>query len=124
MSVDVGALDDFAERTVRVVRAEGREIGVIRWGGRLYAIGNVCVHQNGPVCHGILSARLTATAPGGMELDEAVPVIACPWHGWEYDVRTGAAIWDPHYRLRTYPVSVADGRVLIEVSRAPGSAAE
>jgi nitrite reductase/ring-hydroxylating ferredoxin subunit len=124
MSIDVGALDDFAERTVRVVRAEGREIGVIRWGGRLYALSNTCIHQNGPVCHGILSARLTAATPDGMELDEAVPVIACPWHGWEYDVRTGTAIWDSHYRLRTYPVSVTNGRVLIEVSRALGSGAE
>jgi nitrite reductase/ring-hydroxylating ferredoxin subunit len=118
MSVDVGALHDFAEGAVRVVQAEGREIGVIRWGGRLYALSNVCIHQNGPVCHGILSARLTAAAPGSMELDEAVPVIACPWHGWEYDARTGAAIWDPSYRLRTYPVRVADGRVFIEVARA------
>ena len=83
MSVDVGAAGEFADRTVRVVRAGGREIGVVRWDGRFYALSNVCVHQNGPVCSGILSARLTAGAPGGMQLDEATPVIACPWHGWE-----------------------------------------
>ena len=115
MSVDVGAAGEFADRTVRVVRAGGREIGVVRWDGRFYALSNVCVHQNGPVCSGILSARLTAGAPGGMQLDEATPVIACPWHGWEYHVRTGAAIWDAAYRLRTFSVSVADGRVLVDL---------
>jgi nitrite reductase/ring-hydroxylating ferredoxin subunit len=117
MSVDVGALDDFAEGAVRVIEADGREIGVVRWSGRLYALSNVCVHQSGPVCRGILSARLTAAAPGCMELDATTPVIACPWHGWEYDVRTGAAIWDSTYRLRTYPVSVASGRVLVDLAR-------
>jgi nitrite reductase (NADH) small subunit len=50
-----------------------------------------------------------------MELADATPVIACPWHGWEFDVRTGVSLWDDHYRVRTYPAHVSNGRVLVDL---------
>jgi nitrite reductase/ring-hydroxylating ferredoxin subunit len=50
-----------------------------------------------------------------MTLVDAAPVIACPWHGWEFDVGTGEAIWDPAVRVRTFPVEIVADRVLIEI---------
>jgi nitrite reductase/ring-hydroxylating ferredoxin subunit len=114
---DVGAVADFAERVVTLVRAGDREIGVVRWNGEVYAISNVCTHQRGPLCRGTLSARLTAAAPGTMELDEETPVLACPWHGWEFDLRSGRALWDERYAVRTFSVSVEGGRVLVDMKR-------
>jgi nitrite reductase/ring-hydroxylating ferredoxin subunit len=114
MSIDIGSIDDFAEGCIRVVRADGREVGVLRWSGRLYALSTVCPHQGGPVCAGIVSARLVAARPGAMQLDENTPIVACPWHGWEFDARTGRAIWDASMRLRTWRVELADGRVLVD----------
>jgi nitrite reductase/ring-hydroxylating ferredoxin subunit len=118
VSVDIGALDDFAEGTIRTVGVNGREVGIVRWNGDVHAIHNLCTHQGGPVCAGVLSGRLTATRPGDMELDAATPILACPWHGWEFDVRSGCALHDPLYRLRKFPVSVADGRVLVDIDAA------
>jgi nitrite reductase/ring-hydroxylating ferredoxin subunit len=51
-----------------------------------------------------------------MGMEEMEPVIACPWHGWEFDVKTGHAIWDPSLRIRTFPVTISGGRVLIETA--------
>ena len=115
MSIDVGAIEDFSDGQIRIVRAGAREVGILSWSGMLHALSTICPHQGGPVCAGIVSARLTAARPGGMELDETTPIVACPWHGWEFDVRTGCAIWDASVRLRTWPVRVADGRVLLDM---------
>ena len=114
MSVDVGAVSDFVDQSVQIVDVGQRQIGIIRWRDKFYAIGNVCSHQGAPLCHGVLSAYVTAAEPGNMVLDDSVPVLACPWHGWEFDVRTGQAILDPKRRARTYEVRVAENRVLVE----------
>lgn len=113
--IDVGAVGDFPDRTVTLVKAGAREIGIVHWAGDVYAISNVCTHQRGPLCRGTLGGRLTGAAPGDFQLDEDTPVLACPWHGWEYDVRTGRALWDEHYAVRTYETKVQDGRVLVEL---------
>jgi nitrite reductase (NADH) small subunit len=115
VKVNVGALADFPDPSVTVVEAGGREVGVVRWQGEVYALANLCTHQRGPLCRGALSGRLTSAAPGTMEVSDDTPVIACPWHGWEFDVRTGRALWDERYAVRTYPASVEDDCVVVEV---------
>jgi nitrite reductase/ring-hydroxylating ferredoxin subunit len=117
MSMDIGAADEFSERQVRIVEVAQRQIGIVRWQGDFYAISNVCSHQGGPLCRGVLSARLDAVEPGNLALDPSTPVLACPWHGWEFDLRTGRAILDPALRVRTFTVRVAAGRVLLELDR-------
>lgn len=117
MTVDVGAVSDFADRRVRIVKAGSHELGVLRWDGRFFAMHNRCPHQKGPVCLGIVSGRLSSTAPGSMDLDDQTPVIACPWHGWEFELEQGRALWDATYRVKVVPVRVEDGRVLVEVGK-------
>jgi nitrite reductase (NADH) small subunit len=115
VSIDVGALAEFADDAIRTIAVNGRQIGIARWNGAIYAVNNLCTHQSGPVCRGILSGRLTAASPGGMDLDTSMPILACPWHGWEFDLRSGRALHDAQYRLRTFPVRVENGRVLVEI---------
>lgn len=118
MSIDIGPIGDFAEGTIRIVQAAGRQVGVVRWDGAIYALNNRCSHQGGPVCAGILGPRLHASRPGCMELDATNPVLACPWHGWEFDVRSGRALHDRQQRIRSFPARIADGRVLLELPHA------
>jgi nitrite reductase/ring-hydroxylating ferredoxin subunit len=42
-------------------------------------------------------------------------VLACPWHQWEFDLKTGRALFDPSVRARTYPVVVEDGNIYIDL---------
>jgi nitrite reductase (NADH) small subunit len=116
MIVDVGDLDTFPDRDVTIVTVEGREIGIVRWADDVFAVANLCAHQRGPLCRGTVSPRLEAREAGNLELGAGPPVIACPWHGWEFDVRSGQAVWDDRYRVRTYPVHVERGRVVLDVS--------
>ena len=114
--IDVGGVDEFPDRAVTLVEAGGREVGIVRWNGSIYAVSNICTHQRGPLCRGSLGGRLTAGAPGKLDLDDETPVLACPWHGWEFDVRTGRALWDDRYAVRTYETRVEQGRVLVGIA--------
>ena len=120
--IEVGALDDFAPRTVTVVPVGGVEVGIVRWDDdAVYALRNVCPHALGPVCAGRLGPKIVAAGgdPMALGVDESCPVIACAWHGWEFDVRTGQAIWpDGRMRVKTYPARVEGGRVLVALDRA------
>src|SRR4051812_38011337 len=93
--VPVGRLDEFEEGTCRIRTAGKWEIGVVRWHGSVYAVRNICPHQSAPVCLGSLGPKIVATTGtvGFLSVDDEVPVLACGWHGWEFDVRDGSPIW-------------------------------
>ena len=115
MSVDVGPSSDFAEKELRLIHAGRRQVGVVRWNGNLYAVNNYCTHKGGPICLGILGGRLESDRPGSLWLDVSRPTLACPWHGWAFDLHTGCALPDPKIRIRTFPVSEVQGRVLVDL---------
>jgi len=116
MFVDVGARGEFVDGVPRVVSVNGREVGVIGWGAEVFALRNVCPHQYAPVCQGHAMPLLVADADGEMATDETTLVVVCPWHGWEFDARTGRVICgDAAYRVKTYSTRVQDGRVLVDV---------
>jgi nitrite reductase (NADH) small subunit len=120
--IDVGAVEDFASGQIRIVRAADRELGIARWAGEWYAIRNVCPHRGAPVCVSGINPALSEVNPGDVDdvrVDDERPVIVCPWHRWEFEVRTGQAVTGPE-RLKMYPVHVRDGRVLVDAdSRRP-----
>lgn len=106
----VSRLDEFPPGTRRIVAAGRRSIGVFRVGERFYAINNYCPHQGGPLCLGRTKQRVTSAGPGqyAMAGDEAF--LACPWHGWEYDLATGQSFLGPgEPSVRTYAVTVEGG---------------
>jgi nitrite reductase/ring-hydroxylating ferredoxin subunit len=103
-----------------IVSVGGREFGIFNVEGRLRAIRNVCPDQSGPLCQGDLFDRIEADVAQDRKVREHVKernaVLACPWHGWEYDLRTGECLWNPRYRVRIYDVVVAeDGTVKLTV---------
>lgn len=115
--VDVGPLADLVHGRPRLVRARGRELGIVRWGDAVYAVRNLCAHMGASLCSGTVTAlTVSEDALGEVTTDPARPVVNCPWHGWAYDLGTGRSLLDPdHVRVKTYPVTVIAGRVLVEV---------
>ena len=57
--------------------------------------------------------RASEIAPGEWRWGREGEILACPWHGWEFDLLTGQALADPRDRLRLYPVTVEDGTVFV-----------
>jgi 3-phenylpropionate/trans-cinnamate dioxygenase ferredoxin subunit len=96
----------------RIVRAHGRSYGIFNVEGKFHALLNRCPHQGGELCKGSLQMFVEADAPGRMRFDGSKAFVQCPWHGWEFDIRTGQSYADPaRTRVRSYPVDVrsADG---------------
>ena len=92
----------------RIVTAGKREIGVFHKDGAYYAYSNTCLHQGGPACEGVLINNVVdiinpdRTYEGQTFGDETHFV--CPWHGYEYDIKTGECIGDRKQKLRKFEV--------------------
>ncbi len=94
----------------RIVTLEGRSIGVFNVAGELFALRNACPHQGGPLCQGVLSGFAVPGLPGEYRYVRRGEILRCPWHGWEFDVRTGQSYFDPaRTRVQTYPVELVPG---------------
>jgi nitrite reductase/ring-hydroxylating ferredoxin subunit len=119
----VGAVDDIPPGSRKVILVNGREIGVFNVNGEFFAVLNRCPHQGGPLCSGRQTGFLVAPTPGDYQLSRPGEVIRCPWHGWEFDLRSGQSWCEPSkVRVRSYDVSVESGETL--VAAVPGDPAE
>jgi nitrite reductase/ring-hydroxylating ferredoxin subunit len=97
--VTVARTDDIPPGTIRSVKAGEEEIALAHCDGGFYAVQQHCLHLQGPL--------------GDGELEGCV--LTCPWHGWQYDVRTGQNEFDLAIQLRTYDVQVEDGEVRVRL---------
>ena len=97
----------------KIVEIEGRSIGIFNLGGEFFALRNRCPHQGAALCTGQLGSAVTSTGPGHYEMDRSGEILRCPWHGWEFDVRTGQSWFDPaKVRVKAYETAVEAGSAL------------
>jgi 3-phenylpropionate/trans-cinnamate dioxygenase ferredoxin subunit len=103
----VATVDEIPPGQRKLVDVAGRSIGVFNLNGEFFALRNSCPHQGGPLCTGRLSGFLTASKPGDYTYTRQGEILRCPWHGWEFDVKTGQSWCVPTgTRVRNYKVSV------------------
>ncbi len=94
----------------KVVEISGRSIGVFNIGGEFYALRNRCPHAGGPLCEGVLSGFVRSEMPGEYDYVRKGEILRCPWHQWEFDVKTGQSWFDPvKTRVRRYETSIEPG---------------
>jgi 3-phenylpropionate/trans-cinnamate dioxygenase ferredoxin subunit len=106
-SVQVARADEIPPGARKIVEIGGRSIGVFNIDGEYFALRNRCPHQGAPLCAGIQFGALTASRPGEYDYSGPGAIIRCPWHGWEFEIKTGRSWFDPaHQRVRTYPAGV------------------
>jgi len=116
----VGPESLVPEETGLILRAGGYEIGVFRVPDGYVAYENVCLHQGGPVCTGIVIGKVEQvlrddkTVAFERESPDELHVV-CPWHGWEYDLTNGECATDRRLRLRSFEVELEDGELFVRV---------
>ena len=98
--VRAAVLGEVTPGAPHLADAAGTKIVLVRIGDQVHALGDTCAHQGGPLSGGKLSgARL-----------------ACPWHGWMYDVRTGQCVFPGRgASVPSYPVRVDGDAVFVEL---------
>jgi nitrite reductase (NADH) small subunit len=94
---EVARLSDLKPGDCLSVEAGGLGLALFNVGGRVYALDNTCPHAGGPLGEGVLEDH----------------IVVCPWHGWRYDVRTGARPENPDFTVACYPVRVENDRISV-----------
>jgi nitrite reductase/ring-hydroxylating ferredoxin subunit len=109
----VATVDEIPPGGRKLVTVRGRQIAVFNLSGEFFGLFNRCPHQGGPMCEGVLTGLVESAAPGEYRYSRAGEIIRCPWHGWEFDVRTGRSFCDPSkIAVRSYPMEVAAGQAV------------
>src|SRR6476659_6377094 len=107
----VAAVSELPPGTRKLVNVKGRAIAIFNIKGEFFALFNRCPHQGGSLCHGSLTGLVESTGPGDYRYSRDGEILRCPWHGWEFDIRTGKSFCDPsRITVRSYPVEVAEGQ--------------
>ena len=81
--------------------------------GELHGLLDRCLHQGGPLSGGRLQRATDGERPGEYR-ESGTTSLKCPWHGYEFDVRSGCALFDRRRRLRRVDVREEDGLILVE----------
>jgi nitrite reductase/ring-hydroxylating ferredoxin subunit len=107
--IHVAKISQFPDGDRRIVSSGATEIGVFHWGGQFYAYENLCLHQGGPACEGVMMHKVEdVLAPDrtfqGQRFSKDKMHFVCPWHGYEYDVKTGECAGDRKLKLRSFEV--------------------
>lgn len=114
----VGRLAEFPDGDVRIVDVAGRSVGIYRRGADLFGVLNVCPHRGAPICRGVVGGTMLPSEPGELHYGLEGWVLRCPWHGWEFDIRSGESVCRvDRRRVRTVPVQVVGRDVYCEVGK-------
>ncbi len=111
----VATVQEIPEGGRKLVTVRGRPITIFNVKGEYFALFDRCPHEGGSLCRGKITGLVQSDGPGHYELTRKGEIIRCPWHGWEFDLRTGKSWCDPRRtRVRSYAASVEAGATLIE----------
>lgn len=111
----VASVDEIPPGQRLLVKVEGREVGIFNVDGEYFAIGNRCPHNGAALCKGRIVGLVEASEPGAYEFSRKGEMLRCPWHGWEFDLRTGKSRCEPdRTKVRSYDLKVETGGALAE----------
>jgi 3-phenylpropionate/trans-cinnamate dioxygenase ferredoxin component len=96
----VTTVEEVSRGAGRVVEVESRALAIFNVDGQYFVVDNTCPHRGGPLGDGDLDGR----------------VVQCPWHGWAWDVTTGANVNNPAVRIGCYPVTVREGVIFVRLT--------
>src|SRR5437879_5975536 len=98
--VTVGRVGDLPAGQGRQITVNGRFVALFNLGGTFHAIDGICLHQGGPLAEGPLTQC----------------IVTCPWHGWQFDVTTGALVHDPRVGVTRHDTRVVGDEVQVRLT--------
>jgi nitrite reductase/ring-hydroxylating ferredoxin subunit len=111
----VATVDDIPPGQRKLVNVEGRDIGIFNVGGEYFAVGNRCPHEGASLCKGRIVGLVESSEPGSYQFSRRGELLRCPWHGWEFDLRTGKSWCEPdRTKVRSFDLKVEAGGALVE----------
>jgi nitrite reductase (NADH) small subunit len=106
--IDIGPIEAVPVRGARLVKSSAGCIAVFRTSeSTVHAIDDSCPHKAGPLSQGIVHGL----------------AVTCPLHNWVISLETGSALGADEGQVRTYPIKVESGRILVDISSLPNARA-
>ena len=98
--VTIAAVRDVPAGQAAAFTVEGQRIALFNVEGTYYAVGDTCTHRGGPLSEGAVQGTK----------------VTCPWHGADFDLKTGAALGLPAQKgVPSYKVVVESDDIKIEL---------
>lgn len=97
--VKMATLNELPVGASKEVAFEGRVYALFNVDGVVSAIDGICPHQGGPLADGLVEGTM----------------VTCPWHGWQFDIRSGKTPLGPKVKQPVYEVKIEDQDVLVAV---------
>lgn len=97
--IKIATVDDIPEGSATTVEIGGNVIAVFNINGEFYAIDNTCLHRGGSLGDGFIDGQ----------------TVACPVHGWQFDITTGQGIMPPSPGVKSYNIEVRGDDIYIEI---------
>jgi nitrite reductase/ring-hydroxylating ferredoxin subunit len=98
--VKMATLAELPPGGSKEVEHEGRIYALFNVDGVISAIDGICPHQGGPLADGVVEGTM----------------VTCPWHGWQFDVRTGKTPLGSRLKQAVYEVRIEGQDVLVAVA--------
>jgi nitrite reductase/ring-hydroxylating ferredoxin subunit len=99
MAARVASIDDIPDGGAIAVDVGEKRIALFRIQGEVFALDETCPHRGGPLHDGAVDRG----------------VVLCPWHQWQFDLKTGCSPVNPLSRVKVYPVRLEGTEVFLEV---------
>ena len=117
--VFVGKTSELKDGERRIVKTAKGEVGLFVEAGHYHAYSNLCPHQGGPACEGVMMNKVVDIIAAdhtyqGQTFSDTRHIV-CPWHGYEYDLKTGECAGDKKIKLRKFDVVRKGDDVFIKV---------
>lgn len=97
--VKFGPVDSLPPGGVAELENNGSPYAICNVDGKVFCTEGVCPHAGGPLGQGTLNGSM----------------LVCPWHGWEFDCRSGVNDFDEDVQIQTYPVVVQNGDLFVDL---------
>jgi nitrite reductase (NADH) small subunit len=92
---------ELKEGHMKLVRVKGRPILLVRQGGEVFGVSNLCPHAGCELQGGILTGY----------------IVMCPCHGWKFDVQNGQYQEIPQVKLECYRCKIENGKITVEIKK-------
>lgn len=95
------SLTELPNNSQKIIEVGPHKVALFHYNNEISAIANACLHKAGPLGLGLVENKYDGL------------YVTCPWHGWEYNIKTGGAPPGYHDQQAVYEVKVEDGDVWV-----------
>lgn len=99
--VKVASTDEIVPGGCKSVEVSGSRIALFNVAGKFFAMDDTCAHRGGPLGEGALDGT----------------IVTCPWHGWQYDVSSGACQTNPSVQMACYGVRIDGDDIMVALEQ-------